>query len=76
VNSGKEICRELVVTGGDPTKVLETAEAALDDVSTFVGSFVEAMKEDPIGLVRNDRLCATLDDLRAQCIAVIPFVSD
>src|SRR5579883_2681738 len=51
MNSGQEIPRQLVVTGGDPPEVLEAAEAALDDVSSLVGSFVEAMKEDAVGLV-------------------------
>lgn len=76
MNSGEEIPRQLVVSGGDPPEVLEAAEAALDDVSSLVGSFVEAMKEDAIGLVGNDGQCAALDDLRAQRVTVIPFVRD
>ncbi len=76
MNSGQEIPRQLVVTGGDPPEVLEAAEAALDDVSSLVGSFVEAMKEDAVGLVGNDGLGATIDDLRSERVAVIPFVRD
>lgn len=76
MNSGQEIPRQLVVTSGDPPEVFEAAKAALDDVSSLVSSFIEAMKEDAIGLVGNDGLGATIDDLRAQRIAVIPFVCD
>ncbi len=76
MNSSQEIRRQLVVTSGDPPEVLEAAKAALDDVSPLVSSFIEAMKEDAIGLVGNDGLGATIDDLRAQRIAVIPFVRD
>src|SRR5438067_96138 len=51
MNSGQEIPSELVVSGGDAPEVLEPAEAALDDVSAFVGTFVEAMDDDPVGFI-------------------------
>lgn len=76
MNSSEEVSRQLVISSGDAAKVLEAAEAALDDVSPLVGSFVEAMKDDAIGLVGNDRPRTTIDDLGAQTVAVISFVGD
>jgi len=76
MNGGKEISCQLVVARGDPPEVLEAAEAALDDVAALVGSFVEAMENDAVGLVGDDGPCATIDDLRTQRVAVIPFVGD
>lgn len=76
MNSGKEILCQLVVTSGDPPEVLEAAEAALDDVASLVGSFVEAMEDDAVGFVGNNGLRTTIDDLRAQRVAVIPFIRD
>lgn len=76
MNSGEEISCQLVVASGDPPEVLGAAEAALDDVSPLVGSFVEAMEGDAVGLVGNNGLRTTIDDLRAQRVAVIPFVGD
>src|SRR5438270_712792 len=51
MNSGQEIPSELVVSGGDAPEVLEPAEAALDDVSAFVGTFVEAMVDGRVRAV-------------------------
>lgn len=76
MNSGQEIPRQLVVTRGNAAKVFEATEAALDDVSSPVSSFIEAMKEDAIGLVGDHGLGATIDDLRTQRVAVVPFVRD
>ena len=76
MNSGKEILCQLVVTSGDPPEVLEAAEAALDDVASLVGSFVEAMEDDAVGFVGNNGLRTTIDDLHAQRVAVIPFIRD
>ena len=49
MNSGQEISGELVISGGDAAEVLEPAKAALDDISTFVSAFVEAMDDDAVG---------------------------
>ena len=76
MNSGQEIPGELVVSGGDATEVLEPAEAAFDDISAFVGAFVEAMDDDTVGLVRNDGLCAATNDFVAKVVAVIPFIGE
>ncbi len=74
MNSGQEIPGELVVSGGDAAKVLEPAEAAFDDISAFVGAFVEAMDDDAVGFVGDDRLGAATYDFAAKVVAVIPFV--
>ena len=70
----EKVSGELIVTGGDPSEILEPAKASLDDVSAFVGAFVEGMEGDTIGLVGNDRSGAGFDDLGAKAIAVISFI--
>lgn len=76
MNSGQEIPSELVVSGGDAAEVLEPAEAALDDISTSVGAFVEAMDDDAVGLVGDYGLGAATNDFAAKVVAVISFVSE
>ena len=76
MNGGEKIAGELVVAGRDATKVLEAAEAALDDVASFVGPPVEAMAHDAVGFVWNDGLCSTLGDFGAERIAVVAFVGE
>ena len=76
MNSGQEIPGELVVSGGDAPEVLEPAKAALDDISTFVGAFVEAMNDDSVGFVGDYGLGAAANDFAAKAVAVIPFVSE
>lgn len=76
MNSGQEIPGELVVSGGDAAEVLEPAKAALDDISAFVGAFVEAMDDDAVGFVGDDGLGAATNDFAAKVVAVIPFVSE
>ena len=76
MDGSQEISGELVVARCDPAKVLEAAEAALDDVATFVGAFAEGMDYNAIGFVGNDRRCAALDDLGAQSVAVVALVGE
>jgi hypothetical protein len=76
MNSSQEIPGELVVSGSDAAEVLEPAKAALDDISAFVGAFVEAMEDDTVGFIGDDRLSAATNDFAAKIIAVIPFVSE
>ena len=76
MNSSQEIAGELVVSGGDTAEVLEPAKAALDDVSAFVGAFVEAMDDDAVGFVGDDGLGAATYDFAAKVVAVIPFVGE
>jgi hypothetical protein len=40
----EEISGEFVVASGYAPEILEPAEASLDDVSAFVGAFVEMMQ--------------------------------
>lgn len=76
MNSGQEVSGKFVVTSSDPTKILEPAEAALNDVAALVGPFVEAMEGNAVGSVRNDRLCAAIDDFGTQSVTVISFIAD
>ena len=76
MNSSQEIPGELIVSGSDAPEVLEPAKAALDDISAFVGAFVEAMDDDTVGFIGNDRLGAATNDFAAKIVAVIPFVSE
>jgi hypothetical protein len=72
MNSGEEIPGDPVVSGGHATEVLEPAKATLDDISAFVGAFVEAMDDDTVGFVGDDRLGAATNDFAAKVVAVIP----
>ena len=76
MNSSEEIALELVVSSCDAAEVLEAAEASLDDVSALVGSLVEGMDYDAVGFVGDDRLCAAIDDLGPQAVAVVAFVGE
>ena len=76
MNSGEEIARELVVSGGDAAEVLEPAEAAFDDVTPLVDALVEGMDDDTVGLVGDDRGCASFDDVGPQFVTVVAFVGD
>ena len=74
MNSSHEISSQLVVSGRYPPEVLEPAKTALDDISAFVGAFVEAMDHNTVGFVGDDRLGAATHDFAAKVVAVIPFV--
>ena len=76
MNSSQEIPGELIISGSDVPEVLEPAKAALDDISAFVGAFVEAMDDDTVGFIGDDRLGAATNDFAAKIVAVIPFVSE
>ena len=76
MNSSQEIPGELIVSGSDAPEVLEPAKAALDDISAFVSALVEAMDDNAVGFVGDDRLGAATYDLAAKVVAVIPFVGE
>ena len=76
MNSCQEIAGELVVSGSDAPEVLEPAKASLDDISAFVGAFVEAMDDDTVGFVGDDGFGAATNDFAAKVIAVIPFIGE
>ena len=76
MNSSQKILGELVVSGGDAAEVLEPAKAALDDISAFVGAFIEAMDDDAVGFVWDYGLGAATNDFAAKVVAVIPFVGE
>lgn len=76
MNSGHEIPGELVVSGCYAPEVLEPAEAALDDVSAFVGTFVETMDDDTVGFIGDYGLGAATGDFGAKAVAIIAFVGE
>ena len=76
MNSGQEIPSELVISCSDAAEVLEPAKAALDDISAFVGAFVEAMDDDTVRFIGDDGLGAATNDFAAKVVAVIPFVGE
>jgi len=76
MNSGQEIPCELIVSGCNAPKVLEPAEAAFDDISTFVGAFIKAMDDDTVGFVGDDGFGAATNDFAAKVVAVIPLVGE
>ena len=76
MNSGQEIPSELVISCGDAAEVLEPAKAALDDISAFVGAFVEAMDDDTVGFIGNDGLGAVTSNFGAKVVTVVPFVCE
>src|SRR5947208_13654991 len=76
MNSGQEIPCELVISWGDAAEVFEPAKAALDDISAFVGAFVEAMDDDTVGFIGNDGLGAVTSNFGAKVVTVVPFVCE
>ncbi|MHC2577696.1 hypothetical protein ACVI1J_005097 [Bradyrhizobium diazoefficiens] len=76
MNSGQKITGELVISRGDAPEVLEPAKAAFDDISSFVGAFVEAMDDDTVRFIGDYGLGATTDDFAAKLVAIIPFVGE
>lgn len=76
MEGGKGISGEFVVSCCEASEVLKAAEAALDNVATFVGLFVEAMQMDTVGLVGNDGLCTALDDFGTQIVAIVGFIGE
>jgi hypothetical protein len=69
MNSGQEIPGELVISCGYTPEVFQPAKATLDDISTFVGAFVEVMDDDTVGFV-------VTDDFGAKAVTVVAFVGD
>ena len=76
MNSGQEIAGELVISCGDAAEVLEPAKAALNDIPTFVGGFVEAMDDDAIGFIGDYGVGAMPNDFGAELVTVVPFVGE
>jgi hypothetical protein len=76
MDRGQKVASEFVVSSGDAPKILEPAEAALNDVASFVGALIEAVDDYSVGFVRDDGGRAAANDLGAETVAVIAFVSD
>ena len=76
MNSSQEIPGELIISGSDAPEVLEPAKAALDDISAFVGAFVEAMDDNTVRFIGDYGLGAATNNFAAKVVAVIPFVGE
>jgi hypothetical protein len=76
MNGGQEIPGKLVIPCGYAPEVLQPAKAAFDDISAFVGAFVETMDDDTVGFIGDDGLGAAANDFAAKIVAVIPFVGE
>ena len=76
MNRAEKVSGEFVVASCNPAEILESTEAAFDDIAASVGLFVEAMDSDAIGFVGNDGPGAAFDDLRPQVVAVVAFVRE
>ena len=76
MNSGQEVASQLIVSGGYAPEVLEPAEAAFDNLSAFVGTFVEAMDDDTIGFIGitglAPRLTIRRESRRAADFLIVP----
>jgi len=71
----EEVCREIVVTGGDASPLHELGEAP--DVPAFlVGDTVVAMSVLAVAMERDDRLVSLFDDKVVQTVGIIGFVCD
>jgi hypothetical protein len=76
MNSSQEIPGELVIPRGDAPEVLEPAKAALDDISAFIGTFVEAMDDDAVGFIGDYGLGPLTNNFGAQVVAVVALVGE
>lgn len=76
MDGSQEVSGKFVVASCDTPKIFEAAETALDDVASLIGAFAEAVEDDPVGFVWNDRLGTTIDDFGAKAVAVVSFVAD
>lgn len=74
MDCGQEVCRELVVSRGDPPKVLEASEHALDGIAPAVEDRAEARFPAPIALGRNVGRRVPRLDSRAHCIRVVAAI--
>ena len=66
--------RELVITRGDAPKILEPAEAALDDIAVLIGFPVVPDALFAVGFARDDGTYFLLFEKGAKRIRVITFV--
>ncbi|MET4038180.1 hypothetical protein ABMB68_009750 [Bradyrhizobium sp. RT4a] len=76
MNSGQKFTGELVLSRGDAPEGLEPAKAAFDDISAFVGAFVEAIDDDTVRVIGDYGVGAATNDFAAKLVAVIPFVDE
>jgi ParB-like nuclease domain len=60
----------------DPTKLLQLADAAFDEVTLRVEVLVERVFQGPLGVVRNDGFGASLGDSVANVVGIVSCVGD
>jgi hypothetical protein len=75
-DGGEEVSRQLVVSSGDASEVLEPTEGILDAVALSVGFSVEAERLLAVGLVGNDGLGAAIFQPLSQWRAIIGLVAE
>ena len=68
--------RELVVSRGDATPVLEPAEAAFDDVAGLVGLLVMADFLLAVGFARDDSFDAAIFEEGPDSVGIVGFVGE
>ena len=76
MNAPEKISRELVVTCGDGTKVLEFIEEALDEIALAVEGKVAGRRRLTIGFGRDHRSDFSLSERAAERIGIVCLVSD
>jgi hypothetical protein len=74
LDHGEEVGRELVVSGGDTTEVLQLGEEVLDQVTLTVEMLAEARFPTPVALRRDVGRSALFLDQRPDAVSVIGFI--
>ena len=75
-DGGEEVSGELVVASGDATKVLESSEHALDEVTLAIGDDVMGDQGLTAGDRRNYRLSSVFGDEPPEGIGIVGLVRD
>lgn len=76
MNEGQKGLSELVVSRGDASELLDTAEETLDEISVFVEMAVEGTWADTVGSGRNNSLSTLRNDRFDEGIRVVTLVCD
>lgn len=76
MNKGQERRSEFVVSGGNASELLETAEETLDQISIPIEMSIERAKYAAIGAWRDNRLSALRLDGCHKGVGVVALVGD
>jgi hypothetical protein len=74
IEAGEVVLGDAVVSGGDATELLQSADGALDAVSELVFARIEGAFARHAGALRDDRLCAGRLDMVEDGVPVIGLV--